>query len=260
MKKLVLVTAIAASTFGAVSTAQAEVTTSANMNVTTDYRFRGLSQTNNDFALQGGFDVDFGNGFYLGNWNSNVSLDAGNVNLEMDFYGGYAGELANGVSYDTGLLYYYYPNATNVNTRGDLDTLEIYGSVGYAGFTAGLSYALSEDYFGLTSIGTVPGATAANGGNDLGGSTYISLGYEYPVSEALSFAVSYGVTNFDKAVATDTAGNLIDSYHDYSVGLTYAMGKYNFGAAIIGTNDDGEFVGGKDQSDADLILTFGTSF
>lgn len=255
MKKLVLVAAIAASTFGAVSTAQAEVTTSANMNLASDYRFRGISQTSNDFALQGGFDVDFGNGFYVGNWNSNVSF--GDVSLEMDFYGGYAGELANGLGYDVGLLYYYYPN--NPNTADpDLDTLEVYGSLGYGGFSAGLSYALSDDYFGLADV--TPGATAATGANDLSGSTYFNVGYEYPVSDALVFGVTYGMTNFDKPVATDTAGNLVDSYQDYSVGLTYTVGKYNFGAAIIGTDDDGEFIGGKDQTDADLILTFGTSF
>ena len=69
MKKLVLVTAIAATTFGAISTAQAEVTTSANVGLYSDYRFRGVSQTDEGIAIQGGFDADFGNGFYVGNWN-----------------------------------------------------------------------------------------------------------------------------------------------------------------------------------------------
>ena len=95
MKKLVLVAAIAATTFGAVSTAQAEVTTTANANLATDYKFRGISQTNGGPAFQGGFDAAFSNGFYVGNWNSNISNLAGpSSGLEMDFYGGYAGSLA----------------------------------------------------------------------------------------------------------------------------------------------------------------------
>ena len=104
MKKLVLVAAIAATTFGAVSTAQAEVTVAANANVTTDYKFRGISQTQSGPAFQGGFDVAFGNGFYVGNWNSNISNLGTGAGLEMDFYGGYAGEVS-GIGYDVGALY-----------------------------------------------------------------------------------------------------------------------------------------------------------
>ena len=254
MKKLVLVAAIAATTFGAVSTAQAEVTTSANVGVYTDYRFRGVSQTNNDFALQGGFDVDFGNGFYVGNWNSNVSFGANS--LEMDFYGGYAGEFANGIAYDAGLLYYYYPNTPNNTGLTDADTLEAYGSLGYKGLTASLNVSLTDDYFALQSI---TNGVAQGANSDLGGSTYFKLAYEYPISEALAFGVSYGITNYaDDIVAID--GSALDSYQDYSVGLTYTAGKFTYGAAFVGTDDDGELVLGKDQGEADLILSISTSF
>lgn len=249
MKKLVLVTAIAASTFGAVSTAQAEVTTSANVGLFTDYKFRGISQTNSGPALQGGFDADFGNGFYLGNWNSNISFGGG-AGLEMDFYGGYAGETAGGLSYDVGALYYYYEGAPIAAGAPELDTLEVYGVLGYAGFSAALSYAVSDDYFGLT---------AANGSIDQGGSTYLKLGYDYSINENLALAVSYGITSYDKELAALVGANE-DTYSDYSIGLTYTVGKYDFGAAIVGTDDNAENLFGKDATEASLIVSVGTSF
>ena len=170
MKKLVLVAAIAATTFGAVSTAQAvEVTTTANANITTDYKFRGISQTNGGPAFQGGFDAAFSNGFYVGNWNSNVNfpgvgsgLSSGSAGLEMDFYGGYAGSFANGIGYDVGALYYFYEGVPVAAGSPELDTLEIYGKLSYGPVYAKLSYAATEDYFGVA---------AANGSIDQGGST-----------------------------------------------------------------------------------------
>ncbi|MDX1669336.1 MAG: TorF family putative porin, partial [Limnobacter sp.] len=110
MKKLVLASAIAAATMGVSAPVMADghasgITTSANVGLYTDYRFRGVSQTDEGPAIQGGFDVDFGNGFYVGNWNSNLGAVSypGTDGIEMDFYGGYAGEV-DGLSYDVGVL------------------------------------------------------------------------------------------------------------------------------------------------------------
>lgn len=239
MKKLVLVAAIAASTFGAVSTAQAEVTTSANVALTSDYRFRGVSQTDEGIAIQGGFDADFGNGFYVGNWNSSLGgvSYAGTDGIEMDFYGGYAGEI-NGVSYDVGLLQYYYPGATDNNpTVSNLDTLEVYGSVGYMGFSAGLSYSMS-DYFGVQNSD---------------GTTYIKLGYEHSFTDSLSGYVHYGTTSYEGA------GNSALDYDDYAIGVTYALGKYELGASYIDT-DLPAANGGVFSGDSTLVVTLGTSF
>lgn len=250
MKKLVLVAAIAATTFGAVSTAQAETTVSANANLTTDYKFRGISQTNSGPAFQGGFDADFGNGFYVGNWNSNVNFGGGTSGLEMDFYGGYAGEVS-GVSYDVGFLKYYYEGSNNLSP--DPDTLEMYGNLGYAGLSLGVSYSLGKDYFALTQAG-IANATDT----DLGGSTYIKLGYEYALSEKLTLAASYGITSFSEDVVA--GASRIDGYTDYSVGVTYTAGKFDIGAAIVGADNDAELLTSKDATEASLILTVGTSF
>jgi uncharacterized protein (TIGR02001 family) len=80
---------------------------SGNVAYTNDYRFRGISQTDEDMAVQGGFDIDFGNGFYAGTWASNVQFGG---SIEIDWYGGYAGEVNDDLSYDIGYMYYSYPS------------------------------------------------------------------------------------------------------------------------------------------------------
>ncbi|HEX4844206.1 MAG TPA: TorF family putative porin [Limnobacter sp.] len=257
MKKLVLATAIAATTFGAASTAFAETTVSANANLTTDYKFRGISQTNAGPAFQGGFDVAFGNGFYLGNWNSNVNfagvgsgLSSSSAGLEMDFYGGYAGEFK-GIGYDVGALYYFYEGVPIANGSPELNTLEVYGKLSYAGAYAKLSYAVSEDYFGQTTAAPVTS-------NDLSGSTYLDLGYALPLTDKLSLTLHYGLTNFDKDV---TLGSTIDSYQDYSIGATYAFtSNYSVTAAYIDTENDAEAYFGKDLAEGSLVVTLSAKF
>lgn len=210
MKKLVLASAIASTFFGMVSAAQAEVTTSANVGLFSEYRFRGIGQNSSDDpAMQGGFDVDFGNGFYAGNWNSNVEF--GDASLEMDFYAGYAGE-AGAVSYDVGILKYYYPGSTT-----DVDALEIYGSLGYMGFTLGANVAVQDDYFGIA---------------DQSGANYIYIGYDYAVSDALTLSAHYGTSSFEGAAGSG-------DYDDYSIGASYAVGGFDLGLAYVDTDLDG---------------------
>lgn len=252
MKKLVLVTAIAACTFGAVSTAQADVTTTANANITTDYKFRGISQTNAGPAFQGGFDAAFSNGFYVGNWNSNINnLGAGSSGLEMDFYGGYAGEYS-GIGYDVGALYYFYEGVPVAANAPEADTLELYGKVSYANAYAKLSYAVSDDYFATTTL---------DGSNKLSGSTYLDLGYTFPLSDALSLTAHYGLTTYDKDIV-QVGGERFDSYSDYSLAATYAISpKYSVTAAYIEVDDDGEKIFNNEQiTDGSLVVTFSAKF
>ena len=253
MRKVMLVNAmvLAIGTMGAIQSASAEVTASANAALTTDYKFRGISQTNSGPAFQGGFDVGLGNGFYVGNWNSNVSFTgATGSGLEMDFYGGYAGEYA-GVGYDIGALYYLYEGATIAPGSPDLDTLEVYGKLSYKGFYGKVSYGASKDYFGLT---------AANGSTDQSGSLYTDLGYSYPLTDALSLNLHYGVTSYDKSINRLVGPGTEKSYDDYSIGAAYTHGKFTYTAAVVGTNQKAENLFGKDATEDSLILTVGTKF
>src|SRR5262249_50297336 len=105
-----------------------------NMGLFSEYRFRGIDQTFGKPAFQGGFDYSHASGFYVGNWNSNVSSGAGfpGGNLEMDFSGGFKKAFGD-FGIDVGAIYYYYPGSdassfvNNGQTgSGKVDNKEIY--------------------------------------------------------------------------------------------------------------------------------------
>ncbi|MCW8889543.1 MAG: TorF family putative porin [Sedimenticola sp.] len=111
----------------------AEGPLSANIAFTSDYIWRGTSQTDNGIAIQGGLDYAHESGFYLGVWGSNVDFND-NANVEIDLYGGYSNELSNGLSYDVGVIHYDYPG------QGSSDFNEIYLGIGYSFISAKVSY------------------------------------------------------------------------------------------------------------------------
>ncbi|WP_230278969.1 TorF family putative porin [Croceicoccus sp. Ery15] len=124
---------------------ESEISVSANVAMVTDYRFRGVSYSGGDFAIQGGVDIAHSSGFYIGTWASSLEpTSTGYGNTEVDLYGGYSGAINDTVSFDVGLLYYMYPSAS-----GDTDYYEPYASVtaalGPAEVTAGLAYAWEQD-------------------------------------------------------------------------------------------------------------------
>ena len=127
-----------------------------NVAISNDYVWRGMSQTGEEPAISGGFDIAGENGMYFGTWASNVEFGDGAA-LELDWYAGYAGETKGGVSYDIGYLAYTYPG------EDSLDFEEIYLGLGYSyfgvTFSSGqdnapdnteFSVALGESGFGLT--------------------------------------------------------------------------------------------------------------
>ena len=129
---------------------------SANVTLTSDYVYRGISQTNENPALQGGLDYSYDSSypfdFYLGVWASNVEFNGGGDNaasLEIDVYGGMKGELANGLGWDLGIMYYAYPDQ-NEDGGIDYDFYEFYGSLSYTWdiATADIGVAYTTDFFG----------------------------------------------------------------------------------------------------------------
>ena len=108
---------------------------SVNVRIATEYLYRGISQSNEDPALQGGFDYAYEPlGLYMGFWASSIEFNAMTTNtssIETNFYGGFAGEFPIGVSWDIGGLYYYYPD-TNEDIGADYNFVELYGNLGYS--------------------------------------------------------------------------------------------------------------------------------
>ena len=206
----------------------------ANVSLTTNYKFRGQDQdvigkngTLKDKAvkpaLQGGFDYAHESGFYIGNWNSSVNWLAGN-SLESDIYGGYkfkAGE----VDLDVGLLTYIYPG----NSLGN--TTEAYAGATFGPLSAKYSHTRSEDYFGWAGTSLGSGLKGRNTG-------YLNLAFAQEVAPKLTFKASVGFTRF----ASDIKDNGVPNYMDYSVGGAYDLGEgFSLGANVVGANKRGFF-------------------
>ncbi|WP_404480588.1 TorF family putative porin [Novosphingobium sp. BL-52-GroH] len=134
----------AAPAFAQDAEAPAEITVTGSAAVTSDYRFRGVSQSGGDIAIQGGITVSHASGFYVGTWGSSIDLGSLYGSTELDLFGGWTGEVSSGLTADVGLLYYAYPNGSG----GDSEFFEPYASVsgqaGPAKIKVGATYAWKQ--------------------------------------------------------------------------------------------------------------------
>ena len=219
---------------------------SANVAITTDYRFRGISQTSEDPALQGGFDYSYTPaGFYAGVWASNLDFgvpDPDQATLEVDFYGGFAGELPNGIGWDIGGLYYYYPGSNTGPGAADYDYFEAYGSLSYdfGSFNVGGGVNYSPDYF-----------------FESGDATYVygDVGVPLPVG-GLNLAGHVGHQWID-----DNSQFGTPDYTDWIIGVSKDISMFTFDVSYVDTDlSDSDCFGGADVCDATAIFTVSASF
>lgn len=124
---------------------------SGNAALVSEYRFRGVDLSGGDVAVQGGVDVVHSSGFYVGAWGSSIDEDTvGFGHTEVDVYGGWSGNLTDGLALDVGVIGYLYPNAG----PGDFDYVEFYSSLsttlGPVGAEFGVAYAPEQDSLGGT--------------------------------------------------------------------------------------------------------------
>ncbi|MEA2111350.1 MAG: TorF family putative porin [Campylobacterota bacterium] len=184
----------------AVTVAHAEMSdvgVSANMALTSNYVWRGMTQTSNAPAIQGGVDLDY-NGLYLGVWGSNIDFAS---SLELDVYAGYAGEIS-GFGYDVGICQYMYPNDTEANNFA-----EAYLGLSYdfTGFGVGAKY-----YMGIETNEIDP--TDA-----------------WEVSASAELPAGFGVEA--------TYGDYDEVTPYYLVALTKSYGKFDFSVAYTDATD-----------------------
>jgi uncharacterized protein (TIGR02001 family) len=125
------------------------VSLSANLSLVSDYRFRGISLSDEDPAIQGGIDASLG-GFYVGTWASSIE-QVGNAETEIDLYGGYGGDITDGLSYDVGFLYYTYPEGNGSNYYEVYGSLS--GSVQLFNWTVGTAYAPDQNHLDFSQDG-----------------------------------------------------------------------------------------------------------
>ena len=205
--------------------ADAQAGTSGNVSLTSDYVFRGVSQSNQEPALQGGVEYAADNGFYIGSWGSSISwlsdLSSSaapiSSNVELDLYGGYRGKFGEAVSYDVGALYYWYPGdfPSGFNSA---DTLEIYAGISVAAsdkLSLGAKYSHAvTDLFGYT---------------DSSGSGYLDLNATLALDGGWSVAAHAG----KQWISHNTAF----AYRDWKLGITRSFSNgVALGLAYTGTD------------------------
>ena len=188
---------------------------SANVGIYSEYYFRGISQTDDVPALQGGFDwsatVDEGTGIgvYLEVWGSNVDFNEASgvdgASIEIDYYGGLTGSIgSSGVSWDVGFIYYTYPGAAG---SLNYDFVEAQGALSYdfgiATATASLNY--SPENFG-----------------ESGAAYYPKLAVDVPVGKYLKISAHVA----KQYIENNTAFGQPD-YVDYSIGGTVNVAGFD---------------------------------
>ncbi len=184
-----------------------------NIAFVNDYVFRGISQTSNEPAVQGGFDWDTGMGLHFGAWASSLNFnDANDATTEIDVYGGYGGKIDN-LSYDVGFTYYWYPGASSAR---QYDLWEVYGKLGYdfgvASVTGGVAY--TPDNFGATGV-----------------ATYINSVVTVPVLEKLSVSIGAGhwlLTQGFKDQTDWNVGATVKVYDWFDVDVRYSDSDVSF--------------------------------
>ena len=228
--------------FAADAAPASDFTASYNVGLFSQYIFRGLTQTNNKPALQGGFDVNHKSGLYIGGWASNVSWlrdNAGTAtaplynsggSLELDLYGGFKTEVQ-GVGIDLGALQYYYPGSLNSAVYDKANTTELYGALSYGWLQAKVSGVVSKDAWGFGKK-----YNAGTNGDDERGTYYAELNANIPLADTgITALLHVGRQEFNQAKSAPT--NPEASYTDWKIGLTKGFdGGLNIGAFYTDTN------------------------
>ncbi|MDO8385352.1 MAG: TorF family putative porin [Polaromonas sp.] len=223
-------------------------TVSYNIGATTDYRYRGISQSGMKPAINGGIDYAHSSGFYLGTWASTITWlkdTTANPNttkgpIEIDVYGGYKGSLAEGVGYDLGGLYYWYAGNNMKKTAGQVspNTFELYGALTVGIVTAKYSHA-TTNLFGT-----------ANSKN----SSYFDLSANFDLGSGWSIVPHVGAQKIKN-------GN---SYTDYSVTVNKDIDGLIVSLAAVGTSGLGRYTlagsGTRDLGKDGLVLSIKKNF
>jgi uncharacterized protein (TIGR02001 family) len=229
MKKLSLLLAAgslaAASSAMAWESADGQFSTSASVALSSDYMWRGASQTDNEMAISGSFDVNHASGLYAGAWASNVDYGVegsdGNTDqahIEVDIYGGFASEIGDtGIGYDIGMMRYILPGTD------DADWNEYYVGLSYSMFSLKVSH--TGDFLGTDEE-----------------ATHYLLGFDYGLPYDVNLHANYAFYDFDDIdnVFGTTPNNVDNPLQDYAIGVSKDMFGFNWDVTYYETLEDGK--------------------
>lgn len=249
MKYRILSTALAAAIAATALPAAAQdtdppkpVTVSGSVGLVSDYRFRGVSQTDEELAVQGGLTIAHESGLYIGTWASNLAGwgTFGGANMELDLIAGFKTPIGSGATLDVGATWYMYPGGFD-NTDFIEPYAKVSGTLGPASATLGVAYAPKQEALGswyangaaaAAGVYTDPGDKNDNvyiwgdvsaGVPNTGLTAKAHLGYSWGNDGLGPFATSPAPTG---------------EYADWMVGLDYAVAgtPLTLGVAYVDTD------------------------
>lgn len=264
---------LVATTGDALAAEPAGMTATTNVNLVTQYRFRGIDQTWGRPALQGGADLAWRSGFYAGLWASNVSANSyAGGHLEVDYYAGYNGKIGDDVGWTVGGYGYWYPGANFSKAAcpsaafaapctlpsQKFDTFELNAGLSWQMLSYKLSVA-ATDYFG---------ANASTGySKRTRGTMYHDVTLTWPLADDLSLVGHVGYTDVKASY-----GALNPDYADWRIAVAKTFGGgWSASAAVVGASNNAFFrppTGGLSMANGDtrelnkpmLVLQAGRSF
>jgi hypothetical protein len=215
-------------------------TVSGSVALVSDYRFRGVSQSDEELAVQGGLSVTHESGLYAGTWASNLSGwgTFGGSNTELDLYGGFKTTLSNGLTVDAGLLWYMYPGGASETDFAE-PYIKLSATYGPATILAGVAYAPKQQALGkwydnaasyATGIPDAPGKKNDNlylWGDVSGGIP------NTPITVKAHLGYSHGNSGLGP---NGTSVAPTGEYLDWLAGADYALGPVVLGVAYTDTN------------------------
>jgi uncharacterized protein (TIGR02001 family) len=233
MKKVIGLALLA--TAAGAGVASAEGTVSANIALTSDYVFRGISLSDNGPAIQGGFDYE-SEAWYAGVWASNVT-----EGIEMDVYVGFT-PTTGPVDWDIGAIGYFYPGADDDGAEFDYYEVKVGASHDFTEqFNAGAAIYYSPENFGET-----------------GNALYWELNAAYQINDAFAVNAAYGNQNIDEPAGPGTE----DDYNTWNIGATHAFHGFEIDLRYhdtdIDAGDDIEaYTYGESSYDSAFVITIG---
>jgi uncharacterized protein (TIGR02001 family) len=209
---------------------------SGHLAAVSDYRFRGVSRSFKDPAIQGGVELKLPSDFYIGTFASMVDKEifANSRGFEWDIYGGYRWRVSEEVTMDVGLIQYMFP------TESEFSTLEGFVGATWRWFSAKYYHTFSNRYFQTSNAKHTQ---------------YFNLSAVYPIASDLRLQASYGILKIN---------NNEGDYSDYMIGIAKDWKGFTWGAAFQGTDIDAKFTNraGKTRELADggFVLSVSKSF
>ncbi|TAD81622.1 MAG: hypothetical protein EAY70_04580 [Sphingomonadales bacterium] len=186
-----------------------------------DYRFRGVSQTDEGMAVQGGITISHSSGFYVGAWGSNLAGwgTFGGANMELDLLAGFKFPVGEG-TLDTGLVWYMYPSGADTTDFAELYA-KLSGSVGPVSLTAGVAYAPSQEALGRVFFtGARAAAGLPNDPGDKDDNLYLSGDAVYAIADTpISLKAHIGYSDGNPGLGPNgTSVAPTGTYFDWSLG------------------------------------------